>query len=90
MPWATEDGVGPVRWRVGEQAGIIQPPRQFGERDLRLQPGGWRAEAVMNAAAETQVLALPPAYIDALEVVPVGVELKPPRRPSAKVGPVHR
>src|SRR6266498_1696646 len=57
VPWAAQDGVGSVRWRVGEQAGIFQPPGQFAERDLGLQPGKWCAEAVVDAATEAQVLA---------------------------------
>ena len=69
-----EQGIGPVRWRVGEQAVVLQPPGKLGERDLGLQPGQRRAEAIVDAGAEAQVLAFLGTDIRAFGVVPVRIE----------------
>jgi hypothetical protein len=53
---STEDGVGSVGRGVGEQAGGDQAAGEFGEGDLALDAGQGGAEAVVDAAAEGEVV----------------------------------
>src|SRR6185295_2462998 len=56
MKRAAQDGVGPVWRRVGDQAWVLEPAGKLAERDLGFQPGEGGTEAVVDAAAETEVL----------------------------------
>jgi hypothetical protein len=65
MAWAVQRGILSVRGRILHKPRVLEPPRELSERDLRLQPRQRRAETVMEAAAETEVLI----------VLAIGVEL---------------
>src|SRR5262245_14072754 len=45
----------PIRWRVGDQAWVVQAFGELGQCDLRLQAGQWCSEAVVDAAGKGQV-----------------------------------
>src|SRR5262249_23248766 len=53
---AAQERVGPVGRRVLYQARVDEAASEFGERDLCLHAGQWGAVAVVDAAAEPQML----------------------------------
>src|SRR5216683_4904540 len=55
MAGTSQGGVGPVGWRVRDQAGVYQPAGERGQRNLGLDPGERGAEAVVDAVAEADV-----------------------------------
>src|SRR5262249_52627553 len=68
VAWAAQHRVLPVgRW-VLDQAGVVEPAGQFGQCDLCLQTGQRRPETTVDAAAEAEVLDVPPVRVE-----PVGV-----------------
>jgi hypothetical protein len=68
MARAAEQRAAPIgRW-VLNQAGAHQPAHELAERDLRLGPGEWRAEAVVDASAEAQVLVVEALGVEAVWV----------------------
>src|SRR4051812_26250504 len=71
---AAQDRVVPVRRRVDDQARVDQPAGQLGKGDLGLQPGQRGAEAVVDAAAEAEVLIRVPGETEPVGVEPVRIE----------------
>ena len=65
---ASQDRVGPVLRGVGDEPGVLQPARELGQRDLRLLPGEWGAEALVESAPEAEVLVVPACGIEAVGV----------------------
>ena len=65
---AAQQGTRPVGGRVHDQARLLQPPQEFGERDLRLGARQRRAKAAMDATAKPQVLIVAPLGIEAVRV----------------------
>lgn len=68
MTGAAQDRVLPVGGRVLHQTRVVEPAGQRGQGELRLQPGERRAEATVDAAAETEIL-----DVLAVRVEPIGV-----------------
>lgn len=71
---ATQHWIGSVRRWVDDQTRVHQPAGEFGERELGLQPGQRCAEAVVDAAAEAEVLVGVAGEAEPVGVEPVGVE----------------
>ena len=46
----------PVGWRIGDQTGGDEPAGKRAQRDVRFDTGEGRADAVVVAAAEAEVL----------------------------------
>ena len=65
---AAQDRARPVRRRVGTEPRVAEPAGELGERDLGLQPGQRRAEAVVDAAAEAEVLVVRAVGVEAVGV----------------------
>jgi hypothetical protein len=59
------------RW-VGDQSGVPQPMYEFGEGDLRLGTSQRGAEAIVDAAAEAQVLVVLTVGVEAVGIGDVG------------------
>jgi hypothetical protein len=74
MKRASQDRVGPVWRRVGDQTRVLEPAGELAERDLGLQPGEGGTEAVVDAAAEAEVLVIVAGEAEAVGVEAVGVE----------------
>src|SRR5258708_36300687 len=72
MPGAAQERARPVRRWIGDQVRILQPEAELGQGDLRLGPGQRGAEAVMDTAAEAEVL-----QVLAIGVEPIGVRYVP-------------
>src|SRR5258708_40042328 len=53
---AAQDRAAAVRGRILDEAGAVQAADEFGQRDLRLDPGEGRPEADVHAAAKAEVL----------------------------------
>ena len=68
MSRATQSGVVTVRRRVDDEARAVKPPYEFSQREGGLEPREGGAEAVVDAAAEAEML-----IVGALGVEPVGV-----------------
>jgi hypothetical protein len=65
---ASQEGTLTVgRW-VGDESGILQPACELGEGDLRLGASQWGSEAVVDAAAEAQVLVVLAVGVEAVGV----------------------
>jgi hypothetical protein len=59
------------RW-VGDESGVLQPACELGEGDLRLGASQWGSEAVVDAAAEAQVLVVLAVGVEAVGIGDVG------------------
>src|SRR5213592_4855261 len=68
MPGATQDRARPVRRWIRDEPGILQPPREFGQGDLRLDPGQRSAETVVDTAAEAEMFVVPPVGVEPVRV----------------------
>lgn len=68
MAGTSQHGAAPVRRRVLDQTEVVEVAEEGVERDLRLDTGERGAEAVVDAAAEAEVL-----IVLAHRVEPVGV-----------------
>lgn len=93
MPWTAQRGAGAVwRW-VGEKPRRPQPLGQRDECDLRLDPRQRSSHAVVQAAAEPEVLVVRAVGIEAVRigeaqrVAAAGREQEYYRRPSGIVVP---
>src|SRR5437660_1684362 len=56
MSRATQSGVVTVRRRVDDEARAVKPPYEFSQREGGLEPREGGAEAVVDAAAEAEML----------------------------------
>src|SRR5258708_1564478 len=68
MPRAAQERARAVRRWIGDQGRGFQPAGELGEGDLRPGPGQGSAEAVVDTAAEAEVLVVLPVGVE-----PVGV-----------------
>src|SRR5260370_3301117 len=87
MGRAAQGRVGPVRRRVGDQPGINEPTGQFRQRHLGLHPRQRGPEAVVDAAAEAEVLVVTSVRVEPIRVtesagVPAAGGEDPARRPT--------
>src|SRR6266436_6580811 len=69
MARPAQDRAAPVGGRVLDEAGTIQAADEFGQRNLRLDPGERRPEADMHAAAKAEVLVVLAGRVEAVGVV---------------------
>lgn len=65
---ATQGRTRAVGRRVDDESGVLQPVRQLGEGDLRLGTGQGGSEAVVDAAAEAEVLVVLAVGVEAVGV----------------------
>src|SRR5712675_3306052 len=64
-----QDRAAPIRRWVLKQARALQAAGEFGQCDLRLDPGEGRPEADVHAAAEAEVLIVPTGRVEVVGVV---------------------
>ena len=69
MAGAAQDRAAPVGGRILEEARAVQAAGEFGQRDLRLDPGERRAEAAVHAAAKAEVLVVSTGRVEVVGVV---------------------
>src|SRR5258708_39413920 len=72
MSGASQTGIRAVGRRIGDESRVLQPAGQLGERDLRLRPGQRSTEAVMDAAAEAQMLVVLAVGVEAVGIWDAG------------------
>src|SRR4029453_13194814 len=68
MSGAARRGILPVRGRVLQEPGVLQPAGELGQRDLGLltrEPG---AEAVVDAGEEAQMLVVLPLRVESVRI----------------------
>src|SRR5258708_26463008 len=66
---AAQDRAAAVRGRILDEAGAVQAADEFGQRDLRLDPGEGRPEADVHAAAKAEVLIILAGRVEEVGVV---------------------